>query len=1391
MWQNFFSAKFFGIRPRSSNRSTRPSRRRFTGIEPLETRIALAVLPAGFQETRIAGGLNPTSADFAPDGRLFLAEKGGRVRIIQNDVLLSENFYTVPVDTYRERGLDSIVLDPNFAQNGYVYIYYTPEVPGNPNVADNGTQAQLVRITADPNNPNRALAGSEVVIFGGIPSPSGIHIGGGMFFGNDGYLYIGVGDGLQSEIAQDQNSLRGKVLRLDVSTLPYQIPPDNPYVGQPNKRPEIYSSGVRNPFTLANDPVTGLKFVNDVGGGRFEEVNQIQPGANFGWPVVEGPSTNPLYVNPTYAYPHGDGGAAVTGGAFYNGTQFPASYRGTYFFPDFVQNVIRNLDPDTGNVTIFATDARALVDVDISANGSMYVLTKESNNQGVLKYTYTLGNRTPTAAFTANPTSGGVPLTVQFNGSGSSDPDGDALTYTWNFGDGTTGTGVTTSHTYNTLGTYNVTLTVNDRPGGTGLSNTSAPQAISVGNNMPVVSINTPAPTFRYTAGSTVSFSGSAVDAEDGVMPASSFTWSFLFGHNTHFHDFIPPIEGVSSASFEIPTIGEQDPDQYYRIILTVTDSSGLTGFKILDIRPATADLTLAAQPSGLTLSLDGETRTTPGTFTSVVGAERTVAAPATQVLGGNTYEFVQWSDGVTALSRTLNIAAAGNSLTAQYRSLGTVQATITSNRPSTWGTGATKNYNITLTNTGTINWTNSGPDRVQVAVGFGGFDDNPSTWTGTPQLFDVPATAVGQTVVVNVNVVAPNVPNGYILRHRLVRASGEYLSSMERRNATVTIPTLAATYAGTVPTVWSNLQSPSYNVTVTNTGTETWLATGTNRVRLGVYFGGYSDAPNAWNTEPQRVVLPNNVAPGQSVTLTVRPNVPTSGGISPATGSPGGENFILRARLVKEGVGWFDYLQKTDVVVQTFIAAHSSSAPTSVPLGQSVTYPVTITNTGKSLWNATGANPVKLGVYLGGIDDNPDLAIGGVQRITLPADVPAGQSITINVTLPATTMANGYVLRHRMVREGISWFKEMERLNFSVTTVGTSSASYTNTATGVWGTGSTRSYTVTVTNTGTTSWSAGGANPTRLGAYFGGLNEDPAAAIGDVQYFSLPNNVAPGQSATITVNMVGPSIANGYILRHRMITGASMWFDQIQALNATVNVPTLAATYAGSVPATWTNLQGQSYSVTLTNTGTQTWNATGNNPVRLGVYFAGESDAPNSWPIEPKRISLPNDVAPGQSVTVTVQPNVPGTVGNYPFLRTRLVKEGVSWFDYLQKTPVTVQINTAAYGGTTPTTWAPNQARTYAVSLTNTGNTTWNATGTNPYRLGVYFGGASDAVGAWTAEPVRITLPRDVLPGETISVNVTHAAPATPGSYTIRQRMVRDGIGWFGQMQRTNVTVQ
>jgi glucose/arabinose dehydrogenase len=340
-------------------------------LELLENRLAPANLPAGFTQTQIADLANATAMDFAPDGRLFVSQQTGDLRIIENDSLLATPFVHLDVDSNGERGLLGVAFDPNFATDGYVYVYHT--VPGGSGPAHN----RVSRFTA---NGDVAVPGSEVDILDlDDLSDAANHNGGAIHFGPDGNLYISVGENANGLHAQDLGTLLGKMLRINADG---SVPADNPFVGIAGVRPQIWAYGLRNPFTFAFQPGTGRMFINDVGSDGSvsrERIFEGVAGANYGWYPVEGYTTDPALTSPLYAYPRTQAGGAngivaITGGAFYNPAtnQFPSQYTGQYFFADYAGNWIEILNPNDLTVSQFATDLSDPVDLKVAADGSLY-----------------------------------------------------------------------------------------------------------------------------------------------------------------------------------------------------------------------------------------------------------------------------------------------------------------------------------------------------------------------------------------------------------------------------------------------------------------------------------------------------------------------------------------------------------------------------------------------------------------------------------------------------------------------------------------------------------------------------------------------------------------------------------------------------------------------------------------------------------------------------------------------------------------------------------------------------------------------------------------------------------------------------------------------------------
>jgi glucose/arabinose dehydrogenase len=572
----------------------------------------------GFQAETVASGLVlPTAMAFAQDGRIFIAEKGGTVRAVKNGVLLSEPVITLTdVNTYNDRGLIGIAVDPNFTTNGYLYLSYTFENTPGANFSGPKT-VHIARVTVVGDSASES---SKVILVGTvdgdaanpscenflvtadcIPSDSPSHSAGGLRFGPDGKLYATLGEGANFDRvdtlalrAQNIDSLGGKMLRLNPDGT---ASADNPfYNGDPNaNRSKVYAYGMRNAFRFNFRPSDGALFLGDVGWDTWEEINLIRPGGNYGWPCFEGTSRStpasggpgyvcdaPGAVAPLYFYQHNSAFAgSVTAGAFPGGAAYPSQYSNSLFFGDYAQDLIKRLVLDSANNVLSVQqdvidNPGGPVDLSTGPDGNVYYLAIYTGE--LKRLVYTTGNRNPIAAISATPVAGLAPLSVNFSSAGSSDQNGDALIYSWNFGDGTTSSLANLNHVYTANGSYRAVLTLSDSHGGVDIKSIM----ITVGNKPPEAFIGSPASGSLYKAGDTIAAQGSSTDSEDGALGASAHHWQIILHHNTHTH-LLQEFFNTTSPSFIAPD-HSGETDVYTEIILTATDSAGLTGTRSVNL---------------------------------------------------------------------------------------------------------------------------------------------------------------------------------------------------------------------------------------------------------------------------------------------------------------------------------------------------------------------------------------------------------------------------------------------------------------------------------------------------------------------------------------------------------------------------------------------------------------------------------------------------------------------------------------------------------------------------------------------------------------------------------------------------------------------------------------
>lgn len=411
-------------------------------------------------ETILGGLTNPTSLDWSPDGtNLYVSEQRGRVRVVHNGVVEITPFIDIRdiVNGVRDRGLLDIAVHPDFENTPYVYLLFTYDPPevfdytGFAGPDGTGNRAgRLLRVTADANNDYKtALAGSEVVVLGSnstwenfnafanstndleeppaginkdgtniqdfIASDSESHTVGAIEFGIDGSLFVSIGDGCSYNVVdpravrvQDIDNLSGKVLRIDPIT--GEGISDNPFfvMGDAHaNRSKVYQLGLRNPFRMSVDTVSGQLFVGDVGWFQWEEANAGEPGANFGWPYYEGgdgvslrtihyedlPEAQAFYASgepvtaAIYGLNHSQSGInAIVLGDVYTGTTYPSEYQGDLFFNDLGQGIVRNISFDaSGNITTvqtFSTGARIVVRIQQGPDGNLYYIDLNDGQVG-------------------------------------------------------------------------------------------------------------------------------------------------------------------------------------------------------------------------------------------------------------------------------------------------------------------------------------------------------------------------------------------------------------------------------------------------------------------------------------------------------------------------------------------------------------------------------------------------------------------------------------------------------------------------------------------------------------------------------------------------------------------------------------------------------------------------------------------------------------------------------------------------------------------------------------------------------------------------------------------------------------------------------------------------
>ncbi|WP_217251189.1 PQQ-dependent sugar dehydrogenase [Streptomyces sp. AC602_WCS936] len=618
----------------------------------------VAVAAEEFQQVTLAKGVaetgEPMTLAVLPDRSVLHTSRDGTLRLTDS---AGNTAVAGRLDVYShdEEGLQGVAVDPGFATNRFVYLYYAPKLdtpagdaPADGPASDFAPFDGVNRLSRFVLRTDGTLDASSEKKILDVPASRGLccHVGGDIDFDAAGNLYLSTGDDTNpfasdgytpiderasrnpaydaQRSSGNTNDLRGKILRIKVNADgSYSVPSGNLFPpGTARTRPEIYAMGFRNPFRMSVDKATGTVYVGDYGpdagtanasrgpAGQVE-FNRVTEAGNFGWPYCTG--DNDAYVDHDFAtggsgaafdcaapkntsprntgltdlppaqpawIPYdggsvpefGGGSESPMGGPVYrydpdstSDVKFPEEYDGDFFAGEFGRRWIKRIeaggDGTVQSINAFPWSGTQVMDMAFGPDGALYVLDYGTGyfngdaNSALYRIEHITGGHAPVAQAGADTTSGTAPLTVAFSSAGSSDADGDALTHTWDFGDGATSTAANPTHTYTANGQYTATLKVTDTTG----KSATASVHITVGNTAPSVRIDLPTDGRVYDFGAAIPFKVTVTDPEDGTVDCAKVKVTFIIGHDSHGH----PQTSATGCTGTLQTLadGEHDPN--------------------------------------------------------------------------------------------------------------------------------------------------------------------------------------------------------------------------------------------------------------------------------------------------------------------------------------------------------------------------------------------------------------------------------------------------------------------------------------------------------------------------------------------------------------------------------------------------------------------------------------------------------------------------------------------------------------------------------------------------------------------------------------------------------------------------------------------------------------